>query len=276
MPEWRPLDAVRDQVSVEVGDDDLSKFAVCAHSQDVKLREEMVNYGDSLISAEHKDAFVQSLHEGTTLSDQLVEGEMRYVGFWWRVLASVIDGMVKGAINMMFMIPLGVLAVPALEKLSSSGGQPDPNVMAGLMAGFVGTYLFMILATVLSGLIYEVWMVGKYGGTVGKLALRFRIVNVDGTKLSYGKSFARWAAEVLGKFIFFSIAYIVNIVIVMMFGVAFGGGGGGEPSPVLVAIMALVSVVVVYVACFPWWMAAHTKEKKALHDVICGTRVVFK
>ena len=273
MPEWRTLDSVREQVSVEAGDEDLSKFAVCAHSQDVGVREEMVTYGDNLILAEHKDAFVQSLHEGTTLSDQLVKGEMRYVGFWWRVLAATIDSMVKGAINMLFMIPLGVFAVPALEKLSNDGGPPDPNVAGGVVAGFIGAYIFMILATFLAGLVYEVWMVGKYGGTVGKLALRFRVVNADGTRVSYGKSFGRWAAEVLGKCICFTIAYGVSILIVVLFGAALGGD---EPSPIWMIVIAVIVTVVVYLACFPWWMAAHSKEKKALHDVICGTRVVFK
>ncbi|MEZ5325154.1 MAG: RDD family protein [Verrucomicrobiales bacterium] len=280
MPDWRPIDAVRDQVKVEAGDEDLSQYVVCSHSQVVRLRAEMIAYGNHWIAPEHKDEFIQSLHEGTILSDPLHEGELRYVGFWWRVLASVIDAMIKGAINMMFMIPLGLLAVPAIEKLSKGGGPPDPDMMAGVIASVMGAYAFMFLATIVSSLVYEVWMVGKYGGTVGKLALRFKIVNADGSNVSYAKAFARWAAEVLGKFIFFSIAYILNIMIVMLFGIATGamggGSGGGDPSPVLVMLIMVVCALVTYLACFPWWMAAHTREKKALHDVICGTRVIFR
>ena len=279
MQGWSGLDSVRDQIQSEAGDVDLAEFAVCAHSQQVLPRSEMIAYGDRFISPEHKDTFVQSLHEGTTLSDQLLEGEMRYVGFWWRVLASVIDAMVKGAINMMFMIPLGILAVPAVEKLASSGGNPDPEVMAGFIAGVFGAYFFMFLVTIVSGLVYETWMVGKYGGTVGKLALRFRVVNVDGSKLSYAKAFGRWAAEVLSKFIAFSILYGLQIAFILIFGVAAGGfdpAGGSDMSPLLGAGFLLVFVLGGSIACFPWWMAASTKEKKALHDVICSTRVIFK
>lgn len=115
---------------------------------------------------------------------------------------------------------------------------------------------------------------------MGKLALRLQVVNADGSRLSYAKSFARWASEVLSKFIFFSISYVLNIMIVMMFGMASGammnGGGSSNPSPVLVAALILVCSVIVYLACFPWWLAAHTKEKRALHDMMCGTRVIFK
>lgn len=278
MPEWRPLDTVRDQVRAEVGDEDLTVFGVCAHSQEVHPRSEMITYGESLIAPEHKDAFVQSLHEGSRIEEQLLEGEMRYVGFWWRVLASTIDFMIKAGINMMFMIPLFILAIPAFEKLSGTGGPPDPDMMAGVIAGVMGAYIFMFLGTLVSSLVYEVWMVGKYGGTVGKLALQFRVVNADGTKLSYAKSFARWASEVLGKFIFFSIFYVLNIMIMMMFGMAAGAMSNNAPdfSPAMGAGMILIGTVVSYLACFPWWIAAHNKQKKALHDFICGTRVVFK
>jgi uncharacterized RDD family membrane protein YckC len=280
MPDWRPLDAVREQVNVEAGDEDLSQYGVCAHSQEVRPREEMIAYGEHWIAPGHKDGFIQSLHEGSRLIDQLHVGGMRFVGFWWRVLASVIDAMIKGAINMMLMIPLGLLAVPAVEKLSRSGGPPDQDMVAGMIAGLLGAYAFMFVAAIVSSLVYEVWMVGKYGGTVGKLALRLQVVNADGSRLSYAKSFARWASEVLSKFIFFSISYVLNIMIVMMFGMASGammnGGGSSNPSPVLVAALMLVCSVIVYLACFPWWLAAHTKEKRALHDMMCGTRVIFK
>ena len=232
----------------------------------------MIAYGENWIAPEHKDGFIQSLHEGSRLIDQLHVGGMRFVGFWWRVLASVIDSLIKGAINMMFMIPLGLLAVPALEKLSGSGGAPDQGMAAGMVAGIMGAYAYMFVATIVSSLIYEVWMVGKYGGTVGKLALRFQVVNADGSKLSYGKSFARWASEVLSKFICFSISYVLGILVV----VAATRGGASEPSPAMVAVLMLVCSVIAYLGCFPWWLAAHTKEKRALHDMMCGTRVIFK
>ncbi|MGK0187702.1 MAG: putative RDD family membrane protein YckC [Verrucomicrobiales bacterium] len=278
MPGWKTLDSVREQVDVEMGGENLAEFGVCAHSREVRPREEMIGYGDDLIAAEHKDAFLQSLHEGSTLDDQLLKGEMRYVGFWWRVLASIIDGLIKGAINMMFMIPFLLVAIPAMRKLSNDSGQSDPDTVAGVMVGMLVAYLLLFLATILSSLAYEVWMVGKYGGTVGKLALRFRVVNADGTKLSYGKSFARWASEVLSKFIFFGVSYGFNIMIIVMLGLTAGAMSNNEPnvSPILGAGMGLVGIVIAYAAAFPWWIAAHTKQKKALHDFICGTRVVFK
>lgn len=280
MPDWRALDAVREQVRVEAGEENLSRFAVCAHSQEVHPRSEMIAYGDRFIAPQHKDAFVQSLHEGTTLSEEVHKGEMRFVGFWWRALASTIDSLVKGAVSMMLMIPVGVLAMPAIEHFSNSGDSVDSEAAAvGMIAGFLGAYFFMFFVATLAGLFYETWMVGKYGGTVGKIALRLRIVNADGSKPTYAKAFGRWAAEVLSKGICFSIMYGVQIAFLLIFGIAAGGfrfEGSAESQPLMGAGLVLVSFVASALACFPWWMAGCTAEKKALHDVICGTRVVFK
>jgi uncharacterized RDD family membrane protein YckC len=44
-------------------------------------------------------------------------------------------------------------------------------------------------------------MVGKYGATVGKMAAKIKIVNADGTPVSYGKAAGRYFAEILSSMI---------------------------------------------------------------------------
>ena len=70
--------------------------AVCAHSGKVLPKNEMVPYGDAWVAPEHKDAFVQRLMEGEKIElDEAGEYALQYVGFWWRVLGSLIDYFVK-------------------------------------------------------------------------------------------------------------------------------------------------------------------------------------
>jgi hypothetical protein len=40
--------------------------------------------------------------------------------------------------------------------------------------------------------------------------------------------------------------------------------------------MILAGVIGTIAGGFPWWMAGPDKEKRALHDRICATRVVWK
>jgi uncharacterized RDD family membrane protein YckC len=44
---------------------------------------------------------------------------------------------------------------------------------------------------------YESVMVWKFGGTLGKLALKIKVVTSDGQPLTYGRSLGRYFAKIL-------------------------------------------------------------------------------
>lgn len=60
MGDWKPMGEA-DVLKNEAGEE----MAVCAYSGEVKLKSEMVPYGERWVSPEHKEAFVQQLMEGT-------------------------------------------------------------------------------------------------------------------------------------------------------------------------------------------------------------------
>jgi uncharacterized RDD family membrane protein YckC len=274
MPEWRDFSDLREQVRVEAGEEDLTSYAVCAHSQTVMKQEEMVAYGERLVAPEHKDAFVQSLQEGYRLDDTHVQREMVYVGFWWRVLAFIIDSMVKGAVFILLLIPLILLIIPLISEFQ--GGATPDEVLGALGIGVVGAILLLVFGYFFFTIAYHTWMVGKYGGTVGKLALGFRVVFEDGSKISYMRAFGRYWAEVLSNMISSMIQQIVSFG--LQFGLIFMGRDGPDEATAIAfgIIFILVYIVVYALSLFPWWMAARSPEKKTLHDIICKTRVVFK
>jgi len=141
-----------------------------------------------------------------------------YAGFWIRFAATFLDGIVVGvAYNAVYLpVYFGVM-LPAMRSTE------EPN-MRVFLAVFGLVWLFGIVLQ--AG--YEIWMVGRWGGTLGKLACRLRIVTADGGRVSYGRATGRHFAKYLSQFTM-GIGYL---------------------------------------------LAAFDREKRALHDMVCDTRVV--
>lgn len=251
----------------------------CAFSGEMREREGMLQYGDRWVAAEHKEAFVQALQEGRDVGGGETTS-MFYVGFWWRVLASVIDWAVKLVPSIIFGIPFYIWYVgfiqEMVEEMAAGGGAAGFDQMAG--AYLTWQYGVMMLGIFGFSIVYETWMVGKYGATVGKRALGFKVVNADGSKVSLGRAFGRWWAESLVKFLMFFIGYLPIITVALTTGIytASPGAAPAAEEGVTAMIASLATLLTLPLGAFGYWMAGVTKEKKALHDVICKTRVVRK
>jgi uncharacterized RDD family membrane protein YckC len=109
---------------------------------------------------------------------------MDYAGFWIRFVAKFVDGVIVG--------------VPgyALQFGASGFLQDDPE--RAMIALFVGWLISFILQ-----LAYSVWLTGKYGATVGKMACGLRVVTPNGQKISYGLACGRFFAEILSGMILY-------------------------------------------------------------------------
>lgn len=124
-----------------------------------------------------------------------------YAGFWIRVVAALVDGLVVGIIYLLF-------ALVALREL---------DLVAIELVFYVVTYS------------YSIFMHKAYGQTLGKMALRIRVIRHDGRELDWGTVILR---ELPGK---------------------------------------ILSGLTLYVG---YMLAGFTREKKGLHDMIAGTRVI--
>jgi predicted Zn finger-like uncharacterized protein len=101
-------------------------------------------------------------------------------GFWIRVVASMIDGLLLGAVQFVIGLVLGFAG-------GAAGG-------AESFAIFAITWLCSVVISVT----YYVFFTGYNGQTPGKMALRLQVVRTDGTPMTYGKAFLR---EIPCKFI---------------------------------------------------------------------------
>lgn len=106
------------------------------------------------------------------------------------------------------------------------------------MAAIFRVEMGFILAGCLLWLIYEVPMLRYWGGTLGKMACGLKVLRSDGRSLEWGVCFGRY--------------FMYNVLTAGI--------------PYLNSVMSLISGI----------MAGVDTEKRALHDRVCDTRVVYK
>ena len=123
--------------------------------------------------------------------------QVQYAGFWMRLAAYLIDGILLSILTGIISIPfllswVGQFSDPAfLNSLESSGMFPS---------SFWTFYLVYFLVTYIVQIIYYTVAIGKWGRTVGKAALKIKVVKPDGSRVSYWRALGRSLAYYLNGF----------------------------------------------------------------------------
>jgi uncharacterized RDD family membrane protein YckC len=156
----------------------------CAECYTVYSVDEMIRHGNIFICANCKPRFVQKLAEGAS-----VPGIVRYAGFWRRLLASLLDGLLLGIVN--FIVQLAIL-LPAFSVAVTE----DPANF-GLNLGLVIALYVIQIGT---GFTYETVLLWKYGSTLGKMACQVEVVTAEGKPITYLRSVGRYFAKLLSWF----------------------------------------------------------------------------
>ncbi|QQG41972.1 MAG: RDD family protein [Candidatus Woesebacteria bacterium] len=112
-------------------------------------------------------------------------GTVVYAGFWARFGASLLDGLIIGVVSFVINLVMGIVTAVA-------GGGSASSVVA--VVSMVVSLIFFVLE-----LVYFIYFIGAKGQTLGKMALKIKVVKVGTTEApGYLKAFLR---EVVGKFI---------------------------------------------------------------------------
>jgi uncharacterized RDD family membrane protein YckC len=169
-------------------------------------------FGPHLVPAKDKASYFQKFFEGVPMGLQPFAGMPKRFG------ADLIDGILLLSIN----VPLIVGSIWILFDGVPDFSDPVTRSRMNL------AYMLLQLFGYGVNLGYNTWMVGKYGATLGKMAMGIRVVRSNGDPLTYPRALGRALAEFLSAFTFY-IGY---------------------------------------------FMAFLGKERAALHDFICDTRIV--
>jgi uncharacterized RDD family membrane protein YckC len=178
MPEWKPFGEMFNRVAVHCHE--------CKRNVD---RESAVHYRDLFICPGCKAFFFQKVREGLA-----TEEAVQYCGFWIRFSARLLDGL------FLLVVRGPLLAINA--NIVRTHPQVAPGKMGSLEnAAQLGALLTFQAAYFLVGIIlslaYEVFFVGRFGGTPGKLLLHMRIVRSDFSRVTYSRAAIRFFALLL-------------------------------------------------------------------------------
>jgi len=186
--------------------------AVCAECGKIFPVDETIRYGDARVCATCKPVFLQKMQEGVAPKT----GGLNYAPFGTRFLAYFLDSIILFAFNMMIGLLMGLTMAQAV------GVAPKRSI----------AIQFVLIAIQLTvAICYESVLVGKYGATLGKMALKIKVVTADGGQVSYARAFGRYFAKILSSF------------------------------------TCLIGFIIA---------AFDNPQRRALHDHICNTRVVYK
>lgn len=110
-------------------------------------------------------------------------------GYWIRTLATLIDCVAIGFLNM-------VLSFALFGKFSSglSLNMDFSSYLTEAGRSFILNFLI--------GMSYETILIGYNGQTLGKLLTRIKVINLDGTQISYKRAFGRYWAKILSGLTF--------------------------------------------------------------------------
>ena len=139
----------------------------------------MVKIQQAWVCGHCKDLVFQQFREGMDLADY-----SRFAGFWIRLAAMVIDGLILGGIN-------GIVEAVVWATFSMNDNKS---------ALVTFQWVFFYTASALLALSYETFFVGKLGGTPGKLAFWLRVIKANGENLTYGGALLRYLGKIVSSF----------------------------------------------------------------------------
>ncbi|WP_237714110.1 RDD family protein [Novosphingobium sp. Rr 2-17] len=118
-------------------------------------------------------------------------------GFWWRVLAYIIDAIILSIVGSILGRIVGFSMMPM------SGMGANANLFAsGAMFGVFG------LSVVLNWIYFAGMESSKFQGTVGKLAIGLVVTDMHGDRISFMRATGRYFAKILSGIIL-SIGFIM-------------------------------------------------------------------
>jgi uncharacterized RDD family membrane protein YckC len=192
----------------------------CAECGRPSAPDELARFGELLICSDCKTRYAQKLREGVETAPAV-----RYGGFWIRVVAVLIDGIILFTINSILNFALRGILIPVAPPIRP--GAPLSEVWLTASTAFIRATLINTIINC----IYEVTFLAKMGATPGKAAFGLKVVRPDGRPIGAGRALGRFFAKL------------------------------GEGWIILIGWCGYL-------------LAGIDSQKRALHDMICDTRVI--
>ena len=114
----------------------------------------------------------------------------RYAGFWLRLVAAIIDGLILG-IPFAFIVGMTMIsAIPTLMHVDHE----NPNPMVLMATILPRIFFILLLVLVVSWLYWALTESSQWQASLGKKALGLYVTDLSGSRLSFGKASGRFFA----------------------------------------------------------------------------------
>ena len=123
----------------------------------------------------------------------------KYAGFWRRLIAYSIDGLI---VSLVFIVLTIISGIAFFSGIMSSGSDKwmveitDPERMLSL------SLLFSFFFTLIN-IAYFTYFHGSTGRTPGKMLVGLQVVSVDGSPISFGTAFLRSVGYIVSSLVFY-------------------------------------------------------------------------
>lgn len=116
--------------------------------------------------------------------------QLSYVGFWFRVIASIVDAIIVQVGSYFIVFPLAFTL-----GISMAGTSSLEEVQ------LVGEGLGVIIGILLQWLYFTVLESSSWQATPGKKIFGFKVTDMNGQKIGFGKANARYWSKIISAFI---------------------------------------------------------------------------
>ncbi len=173
----------------------------------------------------------------------VISEETQYGGFWIRFAAFLIDGLV--------LIPISGLVIVNTWLLKS---------------------LPLHIVVILLSVVYKPLLEFKYGATVGKMAVKIKVVTQDLQKITFSQAAIRYIPWLVGSLISLFSAAILFADQAFLEDKTYMGSMQAQAAAVPQYISFIGSIVLLIVGL----SILFNKQKRGLHDIMAGTVVIKK
>ena len=133
-----------------------------------------------------------------------MSSERSYAGFWLRFVAIIIDYLIIGLLSMFVIVPI----LGAFGLLGSMGDmqEMDESFIAGMVAAMSGAMALINL--IIYWLYFALMESSSWQATLGKRAVGVKVVNEEGSRISFITATIRYIGKIVSGAIIF-IGYIM-------------------------------------------------------------------
>jgi uncharacterized RDD family membrane protein YckC len=130
-----------------------------------------------------------------------------YAGFWLRVVAHLIDGLLAGiAFAIVFLAGIAAVGIGSLKDLIHGTSNPEDVFTPGL----IGLIFLLCAISIVMMWLYYAWMESSsHQGTLGKMALGLTVTDLEGRRITFGRASGRYFAKIITGLIPLGIGYMM-------------------------------------------------------------------